>query len=94
MQANKDETSQSRETAGADSKRRSLISRRQFCTAALKNGLEHYRENAITERLNEVYAGQPIDLDEALMRAQLATLPPESWDEPSSASSSVPVTQL
>ena len=55
------------------------LSRSQLYSTAIAEFLENRRNESITERLNEIYTGQPAKVDEALQSAQLKTLKPESW---------------
>lgn len=59
--------------------RRLRVSRSKLYTAALAEFLERQQANAVTERLNEVYARRPAKLEPALHRAQLRSIEKESW---------------
>lgn len=54
--------------------RRLLVSRGELYAKALAEFLKRSDENAITERLNEVYSRVPAEVDPALHRAQLMSL--------------------
>ena len=59
--------------------RRLRVSRSKLYATALAQFLERQQANAVTERLNEVYSRRPAKLDPALQRAQLRSIPKESW---------------
>jgi metal-responsive CopG/Arc/MetJ family transcriptional regulator len=59
--------------------RRLKVSRSQLYAIAIAEFLERRQTNAITDRLNEVYAHRPARLDAALHRAQIKSLNKDSW---------------
>lgn len=59
--------------------RRLRLSRSELYAKALAEYLQRQQDDAITERLNEVYSRQPAKLDAALHRAQLASLAKDNW---------------
>ena len=59
--------------------RRLRVSRSKLYATALAEFLDRQQSNAVTERLNEVYARRPAKLDPALHRAQLKSIHKESW---------------
>jgi hypothetical protein len=59
--------------------RRLKVSRSQLYAIAIAEFLERRQTNAITDRLNEVYAHWPARLDAALHRAQIKSLNKDSW---------------
>ena len=46
---------------------------------AIKQFVDAYRENDVTERLNRVYATESSSLDPALTAAQIRALAKEKW---------------
>jgi metal-responsive CopG/Arc/MetJ family transcriptional regulator len=61
------------------SARRLRVSRSQLYAKAIADFLRRQDDSSITERLNEVYSRRPAKVDAALARAQLRSLPKESW---------------
>lgn len=59
--------------------RRLKVSRSQLFATAVAEFLERESSEAITERLNKVYAEQSSRLDPALYRAHLKSIDKESW---------------
>jgi len=59
--------------------RRLRVSRRQLYATAISEFRNRQQSNAVTERLNEVYARRPATVDRALHRAQLKSLEKDSW---------------
>jgi predicted transcriptional regulator len=59
--------------------RRLRVSRSQLYATAISEFLNRQQGNAITERLNEVYSGQPAKVDPGLHRAQLKSLGRDNW---------------
>jgi len=59
--------------------RRLRVSRSQLYAAAIAAYLQQKDENAITERLNDVYSRTPAKADSGLLRAQFASLDKEAW---------------
>lgn len=59
--------------------RRLRVSRSKLYATALAEFLERRQANAVTERLNEVYARRPAKLDPALHRAQLRSIQKDTW---------------
>ena len=55
------------------------VSRSQFYATAISEFLDRRQTDAVTERLNEVYARRPAKVDPALHRAQLRSLDKDSW---------------
>ncbi len=60
--------------------RRLRLSRSELYAKAIAEYLERREDNAITERLNEVYSRRPAKLDSALHRAQLKSLKKDGWE--------------
>jgi hypothetical protein len=54
--------------------RRFRVSRSQLYANAIAEYLKRQQDNAITERLNEVYTRRPAKLDSGLHRAQVKSL--------------------
>jgi predicted transcriptional regulator len=59
--------------------RRLKVSRSRLYAAALSEYLDRRQAVAVTERLNQAYAGQPAKVDSALHRAQIRSLAKGSW---------------
>jgi hypothetical protein len=59
--------------------RRLRVSRSKLYATALAEYLKRQQDNSITERLNEVYARSPAKLDTGLHRAQVKSLPKDTW---------------
>ena len=59
--------------------RRLRVSRSELYAKAIAEYLKRQQGNAITERLNEVYARCPAKLDSALHRAQVKSLEIDAW---------------
>ena len=59
--------------------RRLRVSRSQLYATALSEFLDRQQNNAVTERLNEVYSRRPAKVDSALHRAQMRSLNKDSW---------------
>jgi len=59
--------------------RRLRISRSALYAKAIAEYLKQQQDNAITERLNEVYSRRPAKLDSRLHRAQLKSLEKDAW---------------
>ena len=59
--------------------RRLRVSRSELYAKAIAEYLKRQQDNAITERLNEVYSHRPAKLDPALHRAQLKSLEKDAW---------------
>lgn len=59
--------------------RRLRVSRSELYAKAIAEYLKRQQENAITGRLNEVYAGSPAKLEPGLHRAQLKSLKEDAW---------------
>jgi metal-responsive CopG/Arc/MetJ family transcriptional regulator len=59
--------------------RRLRVSRSQLYANAITEYLDRQQDNAITERLNEVYARRPAKLDSRLHRAQVKSLEKDAW---------------
>jgi metal-responsive CopG/Arc/MetJ family transcriptional regulator len=55
------------------------VSRSQLYSRALSEYLEDRLDRRVTERLNEVYAGQSSELDPTLARLQSVSLPRDEW---------------
>ena len=55
------------------------MSRSQLYTKAVAAFVERQRRRAVTEALDEVYAGNDSRLDPVLERMQFASLPKEDW---------------
>ncbi len=59
--------------------RRLRISRSELYAKAIAEFLKSRRQDAITERLNEVYSRYPAKVESALHRAQLESLEKDAW---------------
>lgn len=59
--------------------RRLRVSRSELYATAVAEYLKRQQDNAITERLNEVYARRPAKLDSGLHRAQVKSLERDTW---------------
>jgi predicted transcriptional regulator len=59
--------------------RRLRVSRSQLYARAIEEFLKGQQGNAITERLNEVYARTPAKVEPVLERAQLKSLQKDAW---------------
>ena len=55
------------------------VSRSRLYATAIADFLERQRSRDVTRRLNEVYNRRPAKVDPALSRAQLKSLPKDSW---------------
>lgn len=55
------------------------ISRSQLYSSAVKAYIESHRYDGVTEKLNEIYAEESSELDEALSEIQWRSLPKEDW---------------
>lgn len=55
------------------------ISRSELYTKALKEYLETYHHTDVTQKLNEIYAGESSQLDRELNKIQSASLEVEDW---------------
>ncbi|MFN0086470.1 MAG: hypothetical protein ACKVX9_13870 [Blastocatellia bacterium] len=55
------------------------MSRSEVYAAALAEFIHDRRDQQITERLNEVYAGEASDLDPAIQKMQTVSLSSEQW---------------
>ena len=59
--------------------KRHRIPRSRFYAMAIKQFVDAYRENEVTERLNRVYATESSSLNLALAAAQIRSLTKEKW---------------
>jgi hypothetical protein len=59
--------------------RRLHVSRSELYAKAIAEYLKRQQDNAITERLNDVYARSPAKLDSGLLRAQVKSLEKDTW---------------
>ena len=59
--------------------RRLRVSRSELYANAITEYLNRQKDNAITERLNEVYGRRPARLDSGLHRAQVKSLDKDAW---------------
>jgi hypothetical protein len=59
--------------------RRLRVSRSELYARAIAEYLKLQQDNAITERLNDVYSRRPAKLDSGLHRAQLKSLEKDVW---------------
>jgi predicted transcriptional regulator len=59
--------------------RRLRVSRSELYAKAIAEFLKRQDARAITERLNDVYSGQPAKVDPGLHRAQLKSLAKDAW---------------
>jgi antitoxin MazE6 len=64
---------------GEKAARRLRVSRSQLYATALSEFLSRTESGRITEQLNEIYARTPARVDPAFHRAQLKSLPKDSW---------------
>ncbi len=55
------------------------MSRSQLYTAAIKRYLDSFHDQAVTQALNEVYAGSTETADPIPIKMQLLSLPEEEW---------------
>jgi metal-responsive CopG/Arc/MetJ family transcriptional regulator len=55
------------------------VSRSRLYAIALAEFIERRRAGSVTARLNKVYEGQRARVDPAFHRAQLKSLPEDSW---------------
>lgn len=55
------------------------LSRSGLYSEALREYVEHHDDDAITRRLNEVYAENPAEIDPAVSRIAARSLPREPW---------------
>lgn len=55
------------------------VSRSQLYSRAVEKFIEAQRKSRVTDRLNDVYAVEPSDLDAILSAMQFASLPKEEW---------------
>lgn len=65
--------------AAEDLAKRLGISRSELYVRALLEFLRHYRNDEVTQRLNEVYAREDAKLDPILAQLQWQALPKEEW---------------
>lgn len=64
----------------AESAARQLkISRSELYATAISEFLKRRQTTHVTERLNAIYSAEPAKLDPVLNRAQLHSLPSDSW---------------
>ena len=61
------------------SARRLRVSRSQLYARAIADFLQRQDDSSVTERLNEIYSHWPAKVEAALNRAQLKSLPKETW---------------
>ena len=59
--------------------RQRQIARSQLFTQALEEYISRHASEAVTAKLNEVYAGAESALEDPLLRAQLVRLKHETW---------------
>ena len=59
--------------------RRLRVSRSELYANAIAEYLKRRQDNAITERLNEVYSRYPAKLDSGLHRAQVKSVEKDAW---------------
>ena len=55
------------------------LTRSQLYATALQQYLQEQNREAITDRLNAVYAAEPSALEPAVVYAQTSTLPQDEW---------------
>lgn len=55
------------------------MSRSELYATALRHYLEERRGERITERLDEIYGTETVDLDPAIARLQARSLPEDDW---------------
>lgn len=58
---------------------RRKITRSALFTAAVDEYIQHHRQDDVTRKLNEVYAGEDSSLDPVFARLQSLSLPKEKW---------------
>ena len=66
-------------TAAEDLAKRLGISRSELYSNAVASFVEHHRTQGVTERLDQVYAEVPSEVDAELQTLQLGALPEEVW---------------
>lgn len=66
-------------SAEAAARSRLRVSRSELYANAIAEYLKRQQDNAITERLNEVYARCPAKLDSGLHRAEVKSLEKDAW---------------
>ena len=59
--------------------KRKGMSRSELFRAAMTDYLEAHTHDQVREALDAIYAEQPSQLDEELMRMQVISLPKEDW---------------
>ena len=59
--------------------RRLRVSRSQLYAKAIAEFVKRLDDNAVTQRLNDIYSQDPAKVDSALHRAQLKSLKKEVW---------------
>ena len=55
------------------------VSRSELYANAVREFVERYRRDNVTEKLNEIYAAEDSELDPILEQLQGSTLPKEDW---------------
>ena len=55
------------------------VSRSELYANAVREFVERYRRDNVTEKLNEIYAAEDSGLDPVLEQLQASTLPKEDW---------------
>ncbi len=55
------------------------ISRSELYTHAVEEYVGEHRHSRVREKLDEVYSAEASTVDEALLKAQAASLPKEDW---------------
>jgi metal-responsive CopG/Arc/MetJ family transcriptional regulator len=65
--------------AAEDLAKRLGMSRSQLYATAVSRFIESYRDDAITESLNNIYGVSPATIDPVLLQMQLHELPEEEW---------------
>ena len=59
--------------------KRTGMSRSELFREALTDYIEAHKHDQVREALDAVYAEQPTQLDDTLMRMQIMSLPKEDW---------------
>jgi len=65
--------------AAEQAARRLAVSRSELYATAIREYLAARRDEAVTERLNQVYTDQPAELDPAVARMQYLSLGDATW---------------
>ena len=55
------------------------LSRSELYQKALSEFIARHSDEQITEKLNQIYAQETVELDEELLRLQAKSIPEENW---------------